>query len=111
MTRALALAGVVLTTAACHEDRSIVVPDVVGEPSPVAEARLDELGLRWRFGGSEKIDTVPFRQPTNGFIAPDPFEDPVVRQYPPPGAAVARGHVIELETRCTMLRFRNSACY
>jgi beta-lactam-binding protein with PASTA domain len=97
--------------AGCHEDRSIVVPNLVGLPQPEAQKQLERLGLRWRFGGSDQIASkAPKPLPPDTFITPDPYQDPVVSQMPPPGDRVAKGDLVELETRCTMLRFENSAC-
>lgn len=74
------MASVVL--AGCHEERPIAMPDLVGMP----------------------------QLPPGTHIAPDPYEDPVVSQYPEAGERVARNELVELETRCTMLRFQQAAC-
>ena len=95
----------------CHEDRSITMPNLVGLPQPEAQRKLEGLGLRWQFGGSERIITRAPRPLEPGtFFFPDPNEDPVVSQDPPVGKRVPEGELVELETVWTMLRFRNRAC-
>jgi beta-lactam-binding protein with PASTA domain len=104
--------AVAVVAAGCHEDRPVTVPDLVGMPQPEAQKALERLGLRWRFGGSGLILTrAPKPLPPGSFIYPDPYEDPVVSQDPESGEHVSRGELIDLETRCTMLRFKNSGCY
>jgi beta-lactam-binding protein with PASTA domain len=98
--------------AGCHEDRPVTVPDLVGLPQPEAQKVLERLGLRWRFGGSDRIATrAPRPLPAGWIMSPDPYEDPVVSQDPEPGEHVSRGELVDLETRCTMLRFKKSGCY
>lgn len=112
MRRFTPLAIVIAVTAlsGCHEDRLITMPNLVGLPRPDAQRELERLGLRWQFGGSARINTRAPREYPGSFFAPDPYEDPIVSHDPPAGKHVPKGELVELETRCTMLRFRNTAC-
>jgi len=89
----------------------VVVPDLVGLPQPDAQKKLERLGLRWRFGGIDRVfSKAPRPLPPNVHISPDPYADDVVSQKPDAGERVEPHAIVVFETECTMLRFKNSGC-
>jgi beta-lactam-binding protein with PASTA domain len=105
-----------IVAAGCGGDKSsravqVVVPDLTGLPQPDAQKELERLGLRWRFGGIDRVFTkAPRPLPSNMHIASDPYDDQVVSQKPDAGERVEPHTIVEFETKCTMLRFKNSRC-
>jgi len=89
----------------------VVVPDLVGLAQPDAQKKLERLGLRWRFGGNDRVlSKAPPPLPPNMSISPDPYDDDVVSQKPDAGERVEPHAIVVIETECTMLRLENSGC-
>ena len=73
--------------------------------------KLERLGLRWRFGGIDRVfSKAPRPLPAEMHISPDPYADDVVSQKPDAGEQVEPHAIVVLETECAMLRFKNSGC-
>lgn len=93
------------------EKKRVTVPNLVGLPQPDAQAKLESLGIRWRFGGSARIlSRAPKPLPPSVSVSPDPHDDLVVSQAPTADREVEPRDVVVLETECTLLRFQNAGC-
>ena len=94
---AAALSGCA-SRAADEPATGIEVPDLVGKEYRPTQMLLAELGLRWRFVGTERVWSKP--PPENMWSTAD--DDLVREQSPTAGTKVAPNSVIELRTSCTM---------
>ena len=79
------------------------VPDVVDVDECTAVERIEERGLRWRFGSRAPVGGQPA-----ACVSGEPLSvaDPVLAQRPRPGTDLGEGGLVVLETDCT----RERAC-
>jgi hypothetical protein len=69
--------------------------------------KLHDMGLRWRFGGSHKVESDLPRVWKDPNMSTSGDDHPIRRQRPAPGTIVPPGTVVHLEDECTVLRFRH----
>ena len=95
-----------------EEPGDVTTPELVGLDVLSATTRLEQLGLSWRFAGSDEVSSRVVRLPSGHHLSPSPAADVVVGQDPAPRSRIGRNAILELRTRCSELARTGSAgCY
>jgi hypothetical protein len=110
----LLVAGALATVSIGWKDEAegeILMPQLVGADVLSATSKLEELGLRWRFGGSDFVSSHVVRPEPGVVLTPSPAEDEVLAQDPDAGSRVEPGHVVELRSHCSESAEAGTPCF